>query len=56
MPLILAIRKQRQGDLWEFQPVWSTEWAPGQPRLHREILSQKKKKKKFFSKNATLTK
>ena len=27
------------------RPAWSTEWVPGQPRLHRETLSQKKKKK-----------
>jgi hypothetical protein len=26
-------------------PAWSTEWVPGQPRLHRETLSRKKKKK-----------
>ena len=28
------------------RPVWSTEWVPGQPGLHRETLSRKKKKKK----------
>jgi hypothetical protein len=27
------------------RPAWSTEWVPGQPGLHRETLSQKKKKK-----------
>jgi hypothetical protein len=26
--------------------VWSTEWVPGQPGLHRETLSRKTKKKK----------
>jgi hypothetical protein len=25
------------------RPAWSTEWVPGQPGLHRETLSQKKK-------------
>ena len=24
------------------RPAWSTEWIPGQPGLHREILSQKR--------------
>ena len=28
------------------RPVWSTERVLGQPRLHREILSRKTKKKK----------
>jgi hypothetical protein len=28
------------------RPVWSTESVPGQPWLHRETLSRKKKKKK----------
>jgi hypothetical protein len=27
------------------RPPWSTKRVPGQPRQHREILSQKKKKK-----------
>jgi hypothetical protein len=27
------------------RPAWSTEWVPGQAGLHREILSQKKKKR-----------
>jgi hypothetical protein len=27
------------------RPAWSTEWVPGQPGLHRETLSQKKKKR-----------
>jgi hypothetical protein len=26
------------------RPAWSTKWVPGQPGLHRETLSQKKKK------------
>ena len=25
------------------KPAWSTEWVPGQPGLHRETLSRKKK-------------
>jgi hypothetical protein len=28
------------------RPAWSTQWAPGQPELHSEILSLKKKKGK----------
>jgi hypothetical protein len=27
------------------RPAWSTKWVPGQPGLHRETLSQRKKKK-----------
>jgi hypothetical protein len=27
------------------RPAWSTKWVPGQPRLHRETLSQKTKNK-----------
>jgi hypothetical protein len=28
------------------KPAWSTDWVPGQPRLHRETLSRKTKKTK----------
>ena len=28
------------------RPAWSTEWAPGQPGLYRETLSEKPKKRK----------
>jgi hypothetical protein len=31
------------------RPAWSTKWGPGQPRLYRETLSQKIKKKKIKS-------
>jgi hypothetical protein len=31
--------------LLSLRPAWSTERVPDQPELHREILSQKKKKK-----------
>jgi hypothetical protein len=34
------------GGFLSLRPAWSTEWVPGQPRLHRETLSQKKKRKK----------
>jgi hypothetical protein len=34
------------GGFLSSRPVWSTESVPGQPGLHRETLSQKKKKKK----------
>jgi hypothetical protein len=27
------------------RPAWSTNWVPGQPGLHRETLSRRKKKK-----------
>jgi hypothetical protein len=28
------------------RPAWSTEWVPGQPELHRETLSWKKKEER----------
>jgi hypothetical protein len=34
------------GRFLSLRPTWSIEWAPGQPGLHRETLSKKKKKKK----------
>jgi hypothetical protein len=34
------------GGFLSSRPVWSTKWVPGQPGLHRETLSQKKKKNK----------
>jgi hypothetical protein len=34
------------GEFLSSRPAWSTEWVPGQPGLHRETLSQEKKKKK----------
>jgi hypothetical protein len=33
------------GGFLSSRPAWSTECVPGQPGLHRETLSQKKKKK-----------
>jgi hypothetical protein len=30
------------------RPAWSTECVPGQPGLHRETLSQKRKKKRYL--------
>ena len=33
------------------RPAWSTEQVPGQPGLHRETLSQKKKKPKIINNN-----
>jgi hypothetical protein len=29
------------------RPAWSTKWVPGQPGLHRETLSRKKKNPKL---------
>jgi hypothetical protein len=34
------------GRLLSSRPVWSTEWVPGHPGLHRETLSRKKQKNK----------
>jgi hypothetical protein len=31
------------GGFLNSRSAWSTEWVPGQPWLHRETLSQKKK-------------
>jgi hypothetical protein len=36
IPLIPALRRQRQVDLFSLRPVLSTEWVPGQAALHRE--------------------
>ena len=33
------------GGFLNSRPAWPTEWAPGQPGLHRETLSQKTKTK-----------
>jgi hypothetical protein len=33
------------GGFLSSRPAWSTEWVPGQPGLHRETLSWKKKQK-----------
>jgi hypothetical protein len=32
------------GGFLSSRPAWFTEWVPGQPGLHRETLSRKKKK------------
>lgn len=37
---------QEARDLCECQADWPTEWVSGQPELHKEIMSPKKKKKK----------
>jgi hypothetical protein len=34
------------GGFLSSRPTWSTELVPGQPRLHRETLSQKQNKTK----------
>jgi hypothetical protein len=49
MPLISVLGKQRQaGEFLSSRPAWSTKYkvSSGQPALHRETLSQKKKEKK----------
>jgi hypothetical protein len=38
-------QEQRQVDLCGLRPAWSTDLVPGQPGLHRETLSYKRKKK-----------
>jgi hypothetical protein len=34
------------GGILSSRPTWSTEWVPGHPGIHSEILSKKKIKKK----------
>jgi hypothetical protein len=41
------------GEFLSLRPVWSTEWVPGHPGLHRETLSQKNKKKERNKQNST---
>jgi hypothetical protein len=43
MPLIPALRRQRQVDFW-VQGHRSTKWVPGQPGQYRETLSRKTNK------------
>jgi hypothetical protein len=35
------------GGFLRSRPAWSTEWVPGQPGLHRETLSRKKKNQQY---------
>jgi hypothetical protein len=42
----LSTREAEAGGFLSSRPAWSTKWAPGQPGLHRETLSQKSKTKK----------
>ena len=37
-PLIPALRRQRQVDLFSLRPAWSTERVLGKPGLHRETV------------------
>jgi hypothetical protein len=48
MSFIPALREAEAGRSLSSKPSWSTEYVPGQPRLHREILSQKNKKRFCF--------
>jgi hypothetical protein len=41
-----STQKAERGGFLSLRPAWSTERVPGQPGLHRETLSQKKKKRK----------
>jgi hypothetical protein len=43
-PLIPALGAEA-GRFLSSRPVWSTEFVPGQPGIHRETLSQKNKTK-----------
>ena len=46
LPLIPELGRQRQEDFFNSRPAWSTEGAPGQPGIHREIQSSKTPQKK----------
>lgn len=50
MPLILALKRQRQADLSQLKSKFcsskATERVPGQPGLHRETLTQKSQRVK----------
>jgi hypothetical protein len=39
-----STREAEAGRFLSSRPAWCTEWVPGQPELHREILSWKKRK------------
>jgi hypothetical protein len=39
-----STREAEAGGFLSSRPAWSTKWVPGQPRLHKEILSRKKTK------------
>jgi hypothetical protein len=41
-----STREAEAGGFLSSGPAWSTEWVPGQPGLHREILPQEKKEKR----------
>jgi hypothetical protein len=41
-----STREAEAGRFLSLRPAWSTERVPGQPRLYRKTLSQRKKKKK----------
>ena len=49
-----STREAEAGGFLSSRPVWSTEWVPGQPGLHRETLSRKTKPKQ--NKKQTTTK
>ena len=52
--LITALGRQRNADLSELSPPWSTEQIPGQtPTPHRETQSQKTKMNKQTNKKST---
>jgi hypothetical protein len=38
-----STREAEAGGFLSSRPAWSTKWAPGQPGLYRETLSQKTK-------------
>ena len=41
-----STREAEAGIFLSWRPAWSTQWVPGQPRLHRKTLSRKKTKTK----------
>jgi hypothetical protein len=46
-----STREAEAGGFLSSRPAWSTKWVPGQPGLHREILSKKKQKTKNKKQN-----
>ena len=50
-----STRETEAGESLSLRPAWSTEGVPGQPGLHREILSRKQTNKKTQNKQKNKT-
>jgi hypothetical protein len=48
-----STREAEAGRFLSSRPAWSTKWVPGQPGLHREILSARATQRNPVSKNKT---